>query len=141
MNKGEKFAIVLMIKTPDSVHPMAIEYKADESTRNVDLSDGEGYISTNGKNWENVEETQSANLCIKSICKRKVSQSGMEEKVIKAATVIITAISIIVAGTLLFFPQLHIRARGKQGTSGTGKPSSARKIWMRWKCCSIIRQM
>ena len=34
----------------------------------------------------------------------------MEEKVIKAATVIITAISIIVAGTLLFFPQLHIRA-------------------------------
>ena len=34
----------------------------------------------------------------------------MEEKVIKAATVFITAISIIVAGTLLFFPQLHIRA-------------------------------
>ena len=34
----------------------------------------------------------------------------MEEKVIKAATVMITAISIIVAGTLLFFPQLHIRA-------------------------------
>ena len=71
VNKGEKFAIVLMIKTPDSVHPMAIEYKADESTRNVDLSDGEGYISTNGKNWENVEETQSANLCIKAYAKER----------------------------------------------------------------------
>ena len=71
VNKGEKFAIVLMIKTPDSVHSMAIEYKADESTRNVDLSDGEGYISTNGKNWENVEETQSANLCIKAYAKER----------------------------------------------------------------------
>jgi len=71
VNKGEKFAIVLMIKTPDSVHPMAIEYKADESTRNVDLFDGEGYISTNGKNWENVEETQSANLCIKAYAKER----------------------------------------------------------------------
>lgn len=71
VNKGEKFAIVLMIKTPDSVYPMAIEYKADESTRNVDLSDGEGYISTNGKNWENVEETQSANLCIKAYAKER----------------------------------------------------------------------
>lgn len=71
VNKGEKFAIVLMIKTPDSVHPMAIEYKADETTRNVDLSDGEGYISTNGKSWENVEETQSANLCIKAYAKER----------------------------------------------------------------------
>ena len=50
---------------------MAIEYKADETTRNVDLSDGEGYISTNGKNWENVEETQSANLCIKAYAKER----------------------------------------------------------------------
>lgn len=71
VNKGEKFAIVLMVKTPDSVHPMAIEYKADETTRNVDLSDGEGYISTNGKSWENVEETQSANLCIKAYAKER----------------------------------------------------------------------
>ena len=71
VDKDEKFAIVLMIKTPDSVHPMAIEYKADETTRNVDLSDGEGYISTNGKNWENVEETQSANLCIKAYAKER----------------------------------------------------------------------
>ena len=71
VNKGEKFAIVLMVKTSDSVHPMAIEYKADETTRNVDLSDGEGYISTNGKSWENVEETQSANLCIKAYAKER----------------------------------------------------------------------
>ena len=82
VDKGEKFAIVLMIKTPDSVHPMAIEYKADETTRNVDLSDGEGYISTNGKNWENVEETQSANLCIKAYAK-EIREHEDEEKMNK----------------------------------------------------------
>ncbi len=71
VDKGERFAIMLMLKTLDSVHPMAIEYKADETTRNVDLSDGEGYISTNGKSWENVEETQSANLCIKAYAKER----------------------------------------------------------------------
>ena len=58
---------------------MAIEYKADESTRNVDLSDGEGYISTNGKNWENVEETQSANLCIKHMQKKGKSERDGRE--------------------------------------------------------------
>ena len=64
--EGERFAIVVYLKTPDAVHPMAIEYKADATTSKVDLSDGEGYISTNGSVWENVEETQECNLCIKA---------------------------------------------------------------------------
>ena len=63
---GDKFAIVLKITTPDSEHPLAIEYAADESTWNVELDDGEGYISPQGKEWERVEETQNANLCIKA---------------------------------------------------------------------------
>lgn len=62
---GEKFAVMVYITTPNSVHPAAIEYRADESTQNVDLSDGEGYISNRGKSWDNVEETQSCNLCLK----------------------------------------------------------------------------
>ena len=68
---GERFAIVLKITTPGAVHPLAIEYRADESTATVDLTDGEGYISQNGGgDWENVEETQSCNLCLKAYAKQ-----------------------------------------------------------------------
>jgi len=66
VKEGERFSIVVYLKTPDAVHPMAIEYKADATTTKVDLSDGEGYISTNGSVWENVEDTQECNLCIKA---------------------------------------------------------------------------
>lgn len=69
---GERFAIVLKITTPGAVHPLAIEYRADESTATVELTDGEGYISqTGGSDWENVEETQSCNLCLKAYAKGK----------------------------------------------------------------------
>lgn len=69
--EGEKFAVVLKVMTPDSVHPLAIEYAGDESTWNVDLTDGEGYISSQGTNWERVEETQNCNLCIKAYTKER----------------------------------------------------------------------
>lgn len=62
---GEKYAVVLHITTPGSVHPMAIEYAADEMTANVDLKDGEGYISARGSRWENTEKNQECNLCLK----------------------------------------------------------------------------
>lgn len=63
---GERFAIVVALSTPGSVHPMAIEYRADERTANVDISDGEGYISNNGLDWENVENMVDGNLCLKA---------------------------------------------------------------------------
>lgn len=62
---GEKYAVVLYIKTPGSERPMAIEYAADEFTSDVDLSDGEGYISLRGNQWERTEENQECNLCLK----------------------------------------------------------------------------
>ena len=62
----EKFAIVIFVNTPDAVHPLAIEYTADATTAKVDLSDGEGYISPDGRTWESAEDTQSCNLCIKA---------------------------------------------------------------------------
>ncbi len=68
---GEKFAVVIQLVTPDSIHPLAIEYAADESTAGVDLSDGEGYISPQGTNWEHVEETQNCNLCLKAYTKER----------------------------------------------------------------------
>ncbi|MDD6306859.1 MAG: lectin like domain-containing protein [Clostridiales bacterium] len=63
---GEKYAIVLHIITPNSVHPMAIEYVADEETANVILDDGESYISSNGNKWVSIDTVEKANLCIKA---------------------------------------------------------------------------
>ena len=57
LKAGEKYAIVLYVKTPGSKHPLAIEYDTGESIlQGVDLDDGEGYISLNGKKFVNVKE-------------------------------------------------------------------------------------
>lgn len=65
VEKDQKYAVILHITTPGSVHPLAIEYAADEMTANVDLTDGEGYISAGGSHWENTEKNQGCNLCLK----------------------------------------------------------------------------
>ena len=62
---GKKFAIIVEIKTPDTVHPVAIEYDAGDGIAQVTMADGEGYLSHNGSLWEHVEETQKCNLCLK----------------------------------------------------------------------------
>lgn len=66
---GERFAVIVSIKTPESVHPVAIEYNAPDKKARVDLSDGEGYISFLGSTWERVEEKQSSNVCLKAYTK------------------------------------------------------------------------
>ena len=65
--KGEKYAVVIRIKTPGSKHPLAIEYDTGEKIlQGVDLDDGEGYISPNGRKFVNVKEKRECNLCIKA---------------------------------------------------------------------------
>lgn len=71
LEPGEDYAIVLYLNTPEAVHPMAIEYAADEATQEVILTDGEGYISANGGRWERVEDTSECNLCIKAYTKER----------------------------------------------------------------------
>ena len=64
---GKKYAIVVYIYTPGATHPMAIEYNTgDAALENVNLEDGEGYISYNGNLFVNVKEKQECNLCIKA---------------------------------------------------------------------------
>ena len=65
MKAGQKCAVIVYINTPNSIHPIAIEYRADEATSTVDIDDGEGYISLEGNYWEHVEETQHCNICLK----------------------------------------------------------------------------
>lgn len=63
---GEKFTVVVDIYTPGAVHPVAIEYQAPDLAGKIDLSDGEGYLSSDGKTWVNAEESQNCNLCLKA---------------------------------------------------------------------------
>lgn len=70
---GEKYAVVLYVKTPGSIHPMAIEYDSgDEFISGVNLDDGEGYISYNGSTFKNVKEEKMCNLCIKAFSNNKL---------------------------------------------------------------------
>ena len=57
LKKGERYAVLVYLKTPGTKHPMAIEYDTGEKIlQGVDLDDGEGYISLNGKNFVQVKE-------------------------------------------------------------------------------------
>ncbi len=66
LKDNEKFAVVVKIITPGAVHPIAIEYNADERTESFDITDGEGYISLYGELWHSAEETQESNICLKA---------------------------------------------------------------------------
>lgn len=66
LEAGKKFAVIVKISTPGSIHPIAIEYDAGEGKANVVLEDGEGYISLRGTEWEPVETDQKCNVCLKA---------------------------------------------------------------------------
>jgi hypothetical protein len=69
---GERYAVVVYVNTPGSTHPMAIEYDTGDSLLDdVDLDDGEGYISLNGENFINVKEKRDCNLCIKAFTRNR----------------------------------------------------------------------
>ncbi len=66
LKKGQRFAIIAKITTPDASQPAAIEFDAGDGLTYVDLTDGEGYISSDGVMWERVEKKQNCNLCLKA---------------------------------------------------------------------------
>ena len=65
LKSGQRFAVILHVKSPGAVHPMAVEYQADDVTRTAIMTDGEGYISPDGKIWESAEQQYKCNLCLK----------------------------------------------------------------------------
>lgn len=65
VREGSKFAVVIVLKTEKSGKQIAIEYDGNQLTKNVDIKDGEGYISRNGVNWERTESKFDANICLK----------------------------------------------------------------------------
>lgn len=69
---GERYAVLLYIRTPGASYPLAIEYDSgDPALATVDLEDGEGYISYSGYRFVNVKEKKESNLCIKAFTKNQ----------------------------------------------------------------------
>ena len=67
VSEGEEFAVVIHLKTPNAAHPMAIEYQSERIADGyVDIEDGEGYVSRNGLDWDDVEDMANGNLCLKA---------------------------------------------------------------------------
>lgn len=66
LEDNSRYAVIVKIKTPGAVHPIAIEYNVDERTENFDISDGEGYISLYGEVWHSAEGTEECNVCLKA---------------------------------------------------------------------------
>lgn len=71
LQKGQRFAILVKLTTPGSVHPAAIEYDAGDGKTVVDLSDGEGYISPDGIHFTRVENEQKCNVCLKAYTRNR----------------------------------------------------------------------
>lgn len=67
---GQKFAVMVKIKTPNAKKPVAVEYASDYFTETVDITDGEGYVSADGKEWVNTESSYACNICLKCYTKK-----------------------------------------------------------------------
>lgn len=65
VDEGQRFAIIIKIYSPNAIHPVAVEYAVEDRCENVDLSDGEGFISAYGEDWTNVESEYNCNVCMK----------------------------------------------------------------------------
>lgn len=63
---GKKFAVVVKMTTPNSKMPVAIENDESILVDEFRLDDGEGYVSNDGKYWEDVEEAYKSNVCLKA---------------------------------------------------------------------------
>lgn len=63
---SQRYAVIVKINTPNSKRPVAVEMVKSYATMDVDLSDGEGYISYNGIDWDSVEDNYDCNVCLKA---------------------------------------------------------------------------
>ena len=67
--EGSRFALLVEIDSPGTAQPVAVEYREDSrggSRRDVDIPDGEGYISFDGKSWQSAEENGGSRVCLKA---------------------------------------------------------------------------
>ena len=65
VDAGERVAVMIEIDSPGTVEPIAMEYRSGSRLSKVDIDDGEGYISSDGVNWERTEAEYDCNVCLK----------------------------------------------------------------------------
>ena len=66
LKDGQRFAVVVHIKTENAGYPIAVEYAKEGQLGAVVLEDGESYISDHGKLWSNAETDCKSNVCLKA---------------------------------------------------------------------------
>ena len=71
VKKGEAFAVIVKVTNTDNdeYKLIPVEMESDGMDIQVDLSDGEGYISSTGEKWQSAEK-QDANICLKAYTKK-----------------------------------------------------------------------
>lgn len=73
LEAGQKFALVMYIKTSGEIYPIAVELIQEDVyyLEAVVLDDGESYISDKGSVWASAEETCRSNVCLKAYITRE----------------------------------------------------------------------
>ena len=87
LDEGEKFAVIVSINTPGSERPIAIECDDGKRTDNINLDDGEGYMSLYGEVWRRAEK-EGCNICLKAFTKKRgdTAETSPSDEVIETAT-------------------------------------------------------
>ena len=66
LNKGERFALVVSMKSNGEDYPVAVEYHFKNYTKKLKAKKGQSFISTNGKSWTDTHKWRSkTNVCLK----------------------------------------------------------------------------
>ncbi len=66
LTAGSEYAVIIKLTTPNSEHPVAVEYENSSLTSTVTLDDGCGFVSWDGIEWEDTEEKHCCNVCLKA---------------------------------------------------------------------------
>lgn len=70
LEAGERYAVIVEINTPGSLHPVAVEMDSGEGrTGAIELAGKESYISADGRYWENAQNDSGCNICLKAFTK------------------------------------------------------------------------
>lgn len=70
LKEGQKFAIIVKAYSPNTTKPIAVEMKNEDFVETINLEDGEGYFSYDGKAWQRAED-KNCNICLKAFTSNK----------------------------------------------------------------------
>ena len=71
LEAGERFAVIVKIRTPGATKPVVVELHKDVYSETVTLEGKEGYLSLYGEIWEPTEERFETNVCLKAYTQKR----------------------------------------------------------------------